>query len=49
MEAGQWAGLENGHGNLHHPEGMELLIIYYRVKLSAPLGNYLNEEFKVTT
>ena len=32
----------------YHP-GMELLIVYYRVKLSAPLGNYLNEEFKVTT
>ena len=48
-----WFITENGRGNLqnfiHHPEGMELLIVYYRVKLSAPLANYLNGEFKVAT
>ena len=32
-----------------HTSSLELLIVYYRVKLSAPLGNYLNDEFKVIT
>ena len=42
-----WLITQNGHGNLHHPEGMESLIVYYRVKVSAPLGNLKNLRYQL--